>query len=84
MDNNGSYVWRMIRTVTVAKLLEQFGLSEVDYLFMDIEGVEYSLLPRLFLHANQTGGTFCQVILLVLAEIGKSQKWPIFAENVAN
>ncbi|VDK62479.1 unnamed protein product [Gongylonema pulchrum] len=74
MDSEGQYVWQTIPTITMANLLAEFGLSEVDYLFVDIEGTEYFLLPKLFLHANQIGGIICQVLLLLAARTLENRK----------
>lgn len=55
------YVWRTIETVTVESLLRAFGIAHVDFLFLDIEGAEYSVLPVLSTQTSELNETFCQV-----------------------
>jgi FkbM family methyltransferase len=45
---NGSYGWKTVEAITLKSLLvERFQLTLIDYLFMDIEGAEYHILPQL-------------------------------------
>uniref|UniRef100_F1LBN7 Methyltransferase FkbM domain-containing protein n=1 Tax=Ascaris suum TaxID=6253 RepID=F1LBN7_ASCSU len=55
------YVWRTIETVTVESLLRAFGIAHVDFLFLDIEGAEYSVLPVLSTQTSELNETFCQI-----------------------
>lgn len=65
MLENGLYVWRIIESITMNELLHDFKLSEVDFLFLDIEGVEYTALPSI-LSSEMTKGIFCQVVSFIM------------------
>ncbi|VDK26720.1 unnamed protein product [Anisakis simplex] len=74
MGADGGYHWETIETVKMDELLGMFGLSHhVEWLFLDVEGAEYDLLPILLSRLSDRSGSveqandtsamaFCQVI----------------------
>ncbi|KHN82812.1 Uncharacterized protein C28H8.8 [Toxocara canis] len=58
---NKKYHWRTIETITMKVLLRAFGIAHVDFLFLDIEGTEYSVLPTLSTQTDMFNETFCQI-----------------------
>uniref|UniRef100_A0A914UXG9 Methyltransferase FkbM domain-containing protein n=1 Tax=Plectus sambesii TaxID=2011161 RepID=A0A914UXG9_9BILA len=45
---NGHYTWQMVEAITLEELLiNRLKLPMIDFLFLDIEGAEYKVLPQL-------------------------------------
>lgn len=58
---DGKYIWKEITTVTMLKLIQLFGLQNIDYLFLDVEGAEYDLLPDIIQKIDLEHIPICQV-----------------------
>ncbi len=59
---NGKYSWSEVEAITLGDLLQQrFKQSLIDYLFLDVEGSEYDILPQLAHEMQVRKVTICQV-----------------------
>ncbi|TKR59665.1 hypothetical protein L596_029303 [Steinernema carpocapsae] len=55
---NGKYHWEDIKVVTISQLMRKLGLEFVEFLLLDIEGAEYSVLSPLMTIEDYA---FCQI-----------------------
>lgn len=56
------YVWRKVEAVTIETFLEKTRSLNVDYLFLDIEGAEYDILPQMVEDGSETkSAVICQI-----------------------
>ncbi|KAK0426856.1 hypothetical protein QR680_009936 [Steinernema hermaphroditum] len=55
---SGKYHWQDIEVITMRDLMRKFDLNFVDFLLLDIEGAEYTVLPQLLDIADLA---FCQI-----------------------